>query len=129
MNREEMLAWAKSLNPGDKVIYVICGKISVETVVKVTPAGWVKITTGSVYSQNSWSYYFMQRGGIGHIEPVTDELLQKAKEQAEKRAEEGRQRKVIEKAQNFVREESDNRWKMSYERAVKIVAAFEQING
>lgn len=124
--REEMLAWAKSLKPGDKVIYRECwdsGNLSVLEVAKVTPAGWVKTTDGLTFAQNSWSSGIEKRSRYdgGEIVPVTDELLQKFQQQEAERAEKERKRSTIVKAKDILRAELEASRDMTYERAVKII--------
>lgn len=133
MTREETLSWAKSLKPGDAVIYKSgwsgwCG-LSVLEVEKVTPAGWVKTTSGEIFSQKSWADEMRGRGSTsGYIVPITDEFLQEAQRQAAERAEEDRKDRIRAKAINKIWDEYNNRFNMSYDRAVKILEAFEKID-
>lgn len=87
---EEMAAWAKSLKPGDKVIFQsgwCYNDLSVLEVEKVTPAGWVKTTNNMTFSKNSYGSMYARGRDIGRIVSVTDELLQKAQKQDAERKE------------------------------------------
>ena len=130
--REEMLAWAKSLKPGDKVVYISSGfpenNLSILEVAKVTPAGWIKTTNEMTFAQNSWDSSIKKRGtGWGEIVPVTDELLKKIQQQDAERAEIALREKTISKAREIILREWGKSNRLTYDRAVKIIAAFEDI--
>lgn len=130
MTREETLVWAKSLKPGDEVIYTKFESLFVLKVEKVTPAGWVKTKNGLTFAQDKHLDRLFARGAnFGSIEPITEELYQKAKDQDEERKNEARKQKIINKARDVISDEWCDRWNMTYERAEKIIAAFERING
>lgn len=78
MNREEWTTWAKSLNPGDSVIVRSWSDISIDTVKRVTPAGWVVTEGSGTYAKSQYSDRYNQRGGFNHIEPATEDLREKA---------------------------------------------------
>lgn len=125
--RGEMLEWAKSLKPGDKVIHDEYGRYSILEVERVTPSGIVKTIGGKSFAQNSFSDRLLGRGQFvsGYILPFTDELLQAAKEQEAKREEEKRKRSVIHRANDIIYEEYRAAGRMTYERALKIIAVLD----
>lgn len=82
MTREENLAWAKSLKPGDVVIHVDWHDVYALTVEKVTPTGIVKTKGNKSFAQTSWDDRLRGRGRVcGEIVPPTQELLIEAKRQ------------------------------------------------
>lgn len=101
--------------------------LSVLDVAKVTPAGWVKTTNGKTFSQNSYGNFSIRGDGIGRIVAVTDELLQKAQQQDAERAYQERKRMTIVRAKNILSSELEKSRDMTYERAVKIIEAFENL--
>lgn len=110
MTREEWAAWAKSLKPGDSVIVNKWGSVYLDTVKRITPAGWVVTENNGTYSQSTYSEFYKQRGGYHSIEPATEELEKKALEEMAKAEE--RRRKI----QNTIRDAID------YDLALKILA-------
>lgn len=78
MNREEWAAWAKSLKPGDSVIVKTWSGVLLDTVWKVTPAGWVVTENNGTFSQSQYNEKYSQRGGYYNIVPVTEELRTQA---------------------------------------------------
>lgn len=111
-----MLAWAKSLKPGDKVVYLRRGNLYFLQVEKITPAGWVKTTNRMTFAQAGWGNNLYERGGYGEIVPVTDGLAQQI-----------HQNRTIEKAKKILEKEFEDSREMTYERAVKIIEAFESM--
>lgn len=73
MTREETLAWAKSLKPGDVVIWSNYRQYRALNVQKVTPTGIVKTNGDMSFAQTSWSDRFLGRGRTGgEIIPATE---------------------------------------------------------
>lgn len=103
-------------------------RLSILTVEKVTPAGWVKTTDGRTFSQTLWIDSLSVRGGYGVIIPATEELMKKAAQQDAEREEENGKKRVIGKAQSLIEKERGKILDYTYERAVKIIEAFEEIN-
>lgn len=99
MTREETLAWAKSLKPGDVIIQVDWKDLYALTVEKVTPTGIVKTVGGKSFFQNSWYSNIVGRGTTrGHIVPATEELLAEAGKQRLVRKENRRKAETVQKA-------------------------------
>lgn len=134
MKREEMLAWAKSLKPGDNVILdksflSANDNIFVLEVDRVTPAGWVKTTDGETFSLTGWSGYLEARGRRSkwRIKPATSSLLEEASRQEAEREEEKRKQKTIVDAEIALKNEYMKSCKMTYDRAVKILEFFKTL--
>lgn len=99
MTREEALAWAKSLKPGDTVIHRECRRVCALTVEKVTPTGIVKTNDDKCFAQNSWVGCIVGRGRTGgEIVPATPELLEEAEKQQKERDEEEKRVRTINRA-------------------------------
>lgn len=99
MTREETLAWAKSLKPGDTVIHSACRSFFALTVEKVTPTGIVKTNEGKSFAQNTWFDGIVGRGRTGgEIVPATEELLAEAEKQRLAREENRRKAETAQKA-------------------------------
>lgn len=84
MTREETLEWAKSLKPGDKVIYERIGVVRALEVKSVTPSAMVEMTNNLWFSLAPYTDAFFPcginvRGGC--IVPATGELLYEAQRQ------------------------------------------------
>lgn len=99
MTREEALAWAKSLKPGDVVIHKgwnICIPLTVK---KVTPTGIVKTNDDKSFAQTSYFDGIIGRGRTyGEIVPATPELLAEAERQKRERDEHERRIRTINRA-------------------------------
>lgn len=133
MTREETLAWAKSLKPGDTVIWNTGwppGEISILVVEKVTPTGRVKTTNGMTFAQTSWTDSMSAVGtrAYGYIISVTDDLLLEEQKQDADRKEMNRQKQVILEARSKIWEECNKRFDLTYKRAAKILEFFNQID-
>lgn len=99
MTREETLAWAKSLKPGDVVIHKVCGELCALTVKNVTPTWIVKTNDGKSFAQTSWGDSLNGRGRtFGEIVPATEELLAEARKQESDRKEKRRMAETVQKA-------------------------------
>lgn len=119
MNRKEWYSWALSLKPGDRVIVKNGDPVSVDTVKKVTPSGWVVTEDSGTYSQSTWRDHYQERGGYRTIVPFTKELGDLA---AEYEAEQERIRKMN-RTVNMAQQIAYN-WcyhRLSYEMACKII--------
>lgn len=105
MTREETLAWAKSLKPGDVVIWSrYGGYYRALTVQKVTPTGIVKTEDDMSFAQTSWCSDISGRGRtFGKIIPATDELLAEAKKQEADREVERRKKETVQKSRYKMR--------------------------
>lgn len=90
MTREEAQAWVASLKPGDTVIRNEWdNRFFKETAKKVTPSGIVRTDSGRSFKLSNWSNCVNERGGRnGEIAPATEELLQEAERQEQRRREE-----------------------------------------
>lgn len=122
MTREEWAAWAKSLKPGDSVIVNKWGSVYLDTVKRITPAGWVVTENNGTYSQSTCYEFYRQRGGYHIIKPVTEELEKKALEEM---AEAERRRKIqntIRDARSVVYNWFCSRDAIDYNLALKILA-------
>lgn len=129
--REEMLAWVKSLKPGDKVVCEVgyVGEATILEVERVTPAGWVKTTNGQMYAQTKWSDELWGRGRTrGKIRPATEKYLREVQQKDAERAEGERRNKIIREAGSLLYKESRNSHMLTCERAEKIVAFFKQLD-
>lgn len=99
MAREETLAWAKSLKPGDVVIHKGWNECYTLTVEKVTPTGIIKTNGGMSFAQTSFSDRLLGRGRTGgEIVPATEELLAEAEKQRLVREENRRKAETLQKA-------------------------------
>lgn len=123
--REQWEKWAKSLNPGDKVIVRKWGTdYKVRAVDHVTKSGLVVLDTGACYSFYARSgLMYRERGGFSELLPFTEELENKAKEQAEERERQEQTHKTILDAKLICRElcYEENGRVMTLELARKII--------
>lgn len=123
MTREEILAWAKSLKPGDVVIWSDCGQYRKLTVQKVTTTGIVKTNGYMSFAQTSWRDDLSGRGKTsGKIIPATDELLAEVEKQQKERENLNRIRRTIQAAKTRMRLIYD----ISYEFAVDFLELCEK---
>lgn len=99
MTREETLAWAKSLKPGDVVIHKGWNECYVLTVEKVTPTGIIKTNGGMSFAQTSFSDRLLGRGRTGgEIVSAAEELLAEAEKQRLVREENRHKAETVQKA-------------------------------
>ena len=130
MTKKESLEWMKSLKPGDTVIYKdLNRRIISATVEKVTPSGIVRTNRGS-FKESTWSWSGNIGGygkTVGEIIPLTEELLAEAVRQRAEEAVMQKKRDTIRKAQNIIFELYNNRFKLDYAEAVKVIRALEGI--
>lgn len=99
MTREEALAWAKSLKPGDVVTHKYWNICLPLTVKKVTTTGIVKTNDDKSFAQTPCFDGIIGRGRTsGEIVPATPELLAEAERQKRERDEHESRVRVINKA-------------------------------
>ena len=128
MTKEENTAWVKSLKHGEMVIYKGWGDdISPATVLRITPSGIVRTDKGS-FNQSSWTGDITGYGKTsGRIVPATDELLEEARNQEEKRKEEKHRTDTIRKAQSLVFRLYEKSFDFDYPTAERIIDALGRV--
>lgn len=125
MNKEDYKKWIESLKVGDEVIIKSYGSLSIDTVKKITPKGWIVTNRNGTYWEDKILKRYMLRGGYGTIQPVTEELKQQISIEIRNREEERRKMKVIKEAKDISRNWVSKR-NMSYEFACKIIELHKQ---
>lgn len=121
MTREEWTAWGNSLKSGDKVIVKYVIDIRIDTVKKITPAGWIVTENSGTYSQSRWSYGYEKRGGYGNIIPITKELEEQALQEMEKKEKRKKIERTISAAKGVAYDWCYRRREMNYALACKIL--------
>lgn len=122
MTREEWAAWAKSLNPGDSVIVKTWSNVLLDTVRKVTPAGWVVTENNGTFSQSKYNEKYSQRGGYYDILPVTEELRAQAVYENEKAKNRRKANLAISTAKRITYDWTYGKREVDYDLACKILA-------
>lgn len=122
MTREEWAAWAKSLNPGDSVIVKTWSNVLLDTVRKVTPAGWVVTENNGTFSQSKYNEKYSQRGGYYDILPVTEELRAQAVYENEKAENRRKANLAISTAKRITYDWTYGKREVDYDLACKILA-------
>lgn len=123
MTREETLAWAKSLKPGDVVIWSDFGQYRTLTVQKVTTTGIVKTNGDMSFAQTSRRDDLSGCGKTsGIIIPATAELLTEVEKEQKERENLNRIRRTIRAARTRMRLIYD----ISYEFAVDFLELCEK---
>ena len=122
MTREEWAARAKSLNPGDSVIVKTWSNVLLDTVRKVTPAGWVVTENNGTFSQSKYNEKYSQRGGYYDILPVTEELRAQAVYENEKAKNRRKANLAISTAKRITYDWTYGKREVDYDLACKILA-------
>lgn len=125
MNREQWAEWAKSLKPGDKIIIKNGRSVFLDTVKKLTPAGWIVTQKHGTYSQSQWRNWYSERGGYKEILPWTEDLEAEAKKQEEEYLREQKISRTIRAAKNIAYDWAYGKREVDYELAQKILALAE----
>lgn len=122
MTREEWAAWAKSLKPGDSVIVKTWCRVLLDTVRRVTPAGWVVTENNGTFSQSQYRSEYSQRGGYYGIMPVTEELRIQALDEMAKAEKRRKTNLAIATAKRVTYDWTYGKREVDYDLALKILA-------
>lgn len=133
--REDGIAWAQSLKPGDKVFLADkYRKDKLERVLmvkKVTPSGIVRTKEGMDFKQDT--HFFSESFDVcgygktrGRIVPYTEERAKQYEAQRRRTEQEQEEMQLIMTAQSICRSFCENRRWMAVETARKIIEIAEE---